>query len=109
MMRANDNTATLIQPDIDKQQIFRHDGGSFMLLSFLKSAQKRRMAARNFRLLSALDDEMLRDIGLDRRTLATFCENGCTHSPAPPSRPAAPWTAAVSASLAPGTLGSALR
>ena len=44
---------------------------------------------------------MLHDIGLDRRTLQTFCENGCTHNPAPPSRPAAPWT--------PGVLGAAFR
>ena len=72
-----------------------------MLLSYLKSAQKRRVAARNFRVLSALDDGMLRDIGLDRRTLQTFCDNGCTHGPALPSRPAASWT--------PGMLGAAFR
>ncbi|MGU3667468.1 DUF1127 domain-containing protein [Methylobacterium sp. A49B] len=72
-----------------------------MLISYLKSAQKRRISARNFRVLSALDDAMLHDIGLDRRTLQTFCENGCTHKPAPPSRPAAPWT--------PGVLGAAFR
>ena len=75
-----------------------------MLLSFLKSARQRRTAAQNFRVLSALDDEMLRDIGLDRRTLETFCENGCSPKPTPPSRPAAPWAAAV-----PGRLGPAFR
>ena len=74
-----------------------------MLLSFFKSAQRRRTAARNLRVLSALDDEMLRDIGLDRRTLETFCENGCSDRPAPPSRRAAPWAAV------PGTLGPAFR
>jgi hypothetical protein len=72
-----------------------------MLLSYLKSARNRRISARNFRVLSALDDEMLRDIGLDRRTLQTFCDNGCTHNPVPPSRPAASWT--------PGVLGAAFR
>ena len=51
-----------------------------MILSFLKSARKSRIAARNLRILSALDDEMLSDIGLDRRTLRTFCENGCALS-----------------------------
>lgn len=52
-----------------------------MVFSFLKSIQIRRRAARNFRTLSALDDAMLCDIGLDRRTLQTFCENGCTYVP----------------------------
>ena len=61
-----------------------------MILSFLKSARKSRIAARNLRILSALDDEMLHDIGLDRRTLRTFCENGCTHVPRPSRRPEAP-------------------
>jgi hypothetical protein len=78
-----------------------------MLLSFLTSAQKRRAAARNFRILSALDDDMLRDIGLDRRTLQTFCDNGCTLDPVAPSRIAAapaPWTPAM-----PGRLGVAFR
>ena len=51
-----------------------------------------------------LDDEMLHDIGLDRRTLQTFCENGCTHTPAPPHRPDAP-----RAAMMPGPLGAALR
>ena len=52
-----------------------------MVFSFLKSIQIRRRVARNFRTLSALDDAMLCDIGLDRRTLQTFCENGCTYVP----------------------------
>ncbi|WP_457106763.1 DUF1127 domain-containing protein [Methylobacterium sp. P5_C11] len=55
-----------------------------MILAFLKSIRKSRVAARNFRLLSALDEEMLSDIGLDRRTLRAFCENGCAHRPGPP-------------------------
>ena len=75
-----------------------------MIFSILNSVQKRRTAARNFRVLSALDDEMLHDIGLDRRTLQTFCENGCTHTPAPPRRPDAPRAAVM-----PGPLGAALR
>jgi hypothetical protein len=75
-----------------------------MLFSLLKSFQQRRAAARNFRVLSALDDAMLHDIGLDRRTLRGFCENGCRHTPAPSSRPDAPWAGAV-----PGPLGAAFR
>jgi Domain of unknown function (DUF1127) len=78
-----------------------------MLLSFLTSAQRRRIAARNFRVLSALDDDTLRDVGLDRRTLQTFCDYGCTHDPAPPSQTGAtpaPWTPAMT-----GTLGVAFR
>ncbi|MCJ2048288.1 DUF1127 domain-containing protein [Methylobacterium sp. J-070] len=75
-----------------------------MLVSFLKAVRKRRTAARNLRVLSALDDDMLCDIGLDRRTLQAFCENGCSHDPAPPSRPAASWAAVV-----PGGLGPAFR
>ena len=67
-----------------------------MIFSFLNSIQKRRSAARNFRVLSALDDEMLHDIGLDRRTLHTFCDNGCTHGPAVPSRQATSRTAVMS-------------
>ena len=74
-----------------------------MILSFLKSARKSRIAARNLRILSALDDEMLSDIGLDRRTLRTFCENGCAHVP-PPSQAEAP-----RALLVPGGLGIAFR
>lgn len=61
-----------------------------MLLSLLKSVQARRIAARNLRILSALDDEMRHDIGLDQRTLRAFCENGCAHVPLPPRRPEAP-------------------
>jgi hypothetical protein len=72
-----------------------------MIFSFLNSIQKRRSAARNFRVLSALDDEMLHDIGLDRRTLRTFCENGCTHTPVSQSRPDAPWAAVMPRPLGP--------
>jgi hypothetical protein len=75
-----------------------------MLLSFLKTVQKRRIAAQNFRVLSALDDETLHDIGLDRRTLQTFCENGCTYNPALPRQPAA-----SRRPVAPGALRAAFR
>jgi uncharacterized protein YjiS (DUF1127 family) len=75
-----------------------------MIRSFLNHVRSNRAAARNYRVLSALDDAALSDIGLDRRTLHAFCRNGCTHTPAPPSRPGAPWAAAM-----PGTLGLAVR
>ncbi len=58
-----------------------------MIFSLLSSIQKRRTAARNFRVLSALDDEMLHDIGLDRRTLHAFCEKRL-HAHARPAEPA---------------------
>ncbi|MEE7503282.1 DUF1127 domain-containing protein [Methylobacterium sp. C33D] len=74
-----------------------------MILSVLKSVRKNRIAARNLRILSALDDEMLRDIGLDRRTLRSFCENGCSHVP-PPSQAEAPRSVVM-----PGALGIAFR
>ncbi|WCS28363.1 hypothetical protein LOK46_07395 [Methylobacterium sp. NMS14P] len=47
---------------------------------------------------------MLSDIGLDRRTLRTFCENGCSHVPPPPSQAEAP-----RALVMPGALGIAFR
>ncbi len=75
-----------------------------MIFSFLKSLKNNRVAARNFRVLSALDDEMLRDIGLDRDTLRTFCENGCTFRSTPTPQPEAPWSAVM-----PTALGTALR
>jgi hypothetical protein len=75
-----------------------------MILSVLEYARKNRIAARNLRILSALDDEMLSDIGLDRRTLRTFCENGCSHVPPPPSQAEAP-----RAVVMPATLGIAFR
>lgn len=50
-----------------------------MMFSIVRSFQKKRAAARNYRILSAMDDDMLRDVGLDRRTLQTFCKNGCSH------------------------------
>ncbi|SEH78666.1 protein of unknown function [Methylobacterium sp. 275MFSha3.1] len=96
--------ATLIRPIVDKTRIFRRNGGWIMILSFLKSARKSRIAARNLRILSALDDEMLSDIGLDRRTLRTFCENGCAHVPPPPSQAETP-----RALMIPGGLGIAFR
>ena len=71
-----------------------------MVLSFLKSLQRRRAAARTYRILSALDDDGLRDIGLDRRTLQDFCAIGPTRGPAPE----APWPV-----LLPGALGAAFR
>ncbi|MGH1590320.1 DUF1127 domain-containing protein [Methylobacterium phyllosphaerae] len=75
-----------------------------MILVFLKSIRKSRVAARNFRLLSALDDAMLSDIGLDRRTLRTFCENGCAHRPGPP-----PEVEAYGTAVMPGALRIAFR
>ncbi|MHB2207837.1 hypothetical protein [Methylobacterium sp. CM6257] len=45
-------------------------------------------------MLSAFDDT-LHDIGLDRRTLRTFCQNGCTHRPAPAHRSEAPGAVAA--------------
>ena len=62
-----------------------------MILSFLKSARRRGAAARNYRILSALDDDGLRDIGLDRRTLQDFCATDLTRMSAPETRPEAPW------------------
>ena len=44
------------------------------------------------------------DIGLDRRTLRAFCENGCSHVPPPPSQAEAPRVVAM-----PGALGIAFR
>ncbi|MEE7448697.1 hypothetical protein MRF4_13260 [Methylobacterium radiotolerans] len=75
-----------------------------MILSFLKSVRNNRVAARNLRILSALDDEMLSDIGLDRRTLRAFCENGCSHVPPAPSQ-----AEASRATVMPGALGIAFR
>lgn len=63
-----------------------------MILSYLIAARKARIAARNYRILSALDDDMLRDIGLDRRTLLTFCDNGCGQPAASLDQPGVPLT-----------------
>ncbi|SFL48705.1 hypothetical protein [Methylobacterium pseudosasicola] len=75
-----------------------------MIVEILKSIQTRRAAARNYRILSALDDTVLFDVGLDRRTLRTFCDNGCSDH-APIGGKAAP----VPAVLMPGGLTPALR
>lgn len=75
-----------------------------MIFSLLKTLKNGRVEARNFRVLSALDDAMLRDIGLDRDTLRTFCENGCTFRAAPTQQPEAPWSAVM-----PTALGTAFR
>jgi len=48
-----------------------------MIVAILKFIQARRAAAWNYRLLSALDDDVLCDVGLDRRTLRAFCDTGC--------------------------------
>ena len=58
-----------------------------MILDIMKSLQARRAAARNYRILSVLDDAVLCDVGLDRRTLRAFCDNGCRHHAATGSRP----------------------
>ena len=75
-----------------------------MILDILKSVQARRASARNYRVLSALDDEALCDVGLDRRTLRAFCDNGCNHH-APLGSTPAPGLAV----LMPGGLAPALR
>jgi uncharacterized protein YjiS (DUF1127 family) len=104
MMRERDDSSTLIRPKLDKEPIFRHNGDQIMILSFVKYIRKNRIAARNIRILSALDDDILSDIGLDRRTLRAFCENGCSHMLARPSQPEASRTIAL-----PTTLGIAVR
>ncbi|MGH1573634.1 hypothetical protein ACRAWG_26985 [Methylobacterium sp. P31] len=68
---------------------FRINGDRIGFASFLKPVRKSRASARTFRVLSAFDD-MLHDIGLDRRTLRTFCQHSCTHRPAPAHRSEAP-------------------
>lgn len=73
-----------------------------MLVSILRSIQARRTAARNYRVLSALDDDALCDVGLDRRTLRAFCDAGCGHWRMPGSGPAP-------AVMRPGMLTPALR
>jgi hypothetical protein len=75
-----------------------------MVLDMLKSIQIRRAAARNYRVLSALDDAVLCDVGLDRRTLRAFCDNGCRHHAASGSRPGTGL-----AILMPGNLAPVLR
>ena len=75
-----------------------------MILAILKSVRARRAAARNYRVLSALDDDALCDVGLDRRTLRAFCDNGCSHH-APLGSTPAPGLAV----LMPGGLTPALR
>lgn len=75
-----------------------------MILDILKSVRVRRAAARNYRVLSALDDDALCDVGLDRRTLRAFCDHGCSHQAPLGSRPA-PGLAV----LMPGGLAPALR
>ena len=57
-----------------------------MLVSILRSIRVRRAAARTYRVLSALDDDALRDVGLDRRTLRAFCDAGYRHPAAPGTR-----------------------
>jgi hypothetical protein len=70
-----------------------------MIFSYMTSVRKARAAARNYRILSALDDAMLCDIGLDRRTLRMFCDNGCTFTAA-----SAGQTGGALADLSPRTL-----
>ncbi|MGU3330291.1 DUF1127 domain-containing protein [Methylobacterium mesophilicum] len=60
-----------------------------MLVSILRSIRVRRAAARTYRVLSALDDDALHDVGLDRRTLRAFCDAGCRHHAALPGKPGA--------------------
>lgn len=61
-----------------------------MILWYLRTALKAHTAARNYRILSELDDDMLRDIGLDRRTLRMFCDNGCGQLAASADQPGIP-------------------
>ncbi|MCJ2126374.1 DUF1127 domain-containing protein [Methylobacterium sp. J-077] len=75
-----------------------------MIVTILKSIHTRRAAARNYRVLSALDDDVLFDVGLDRRTLRAFCDSGCGHHAALGDKPA-PGLAV----LMPGGLTPALR
>jgi hypothetical protein len=72
-----------------------------MLAGYFRSLRKYWVAARNYRILSALDDDALRDIGLDRRTLRAFCDADCPRGPTA-SRPAP-----HPAGLAPVALASA--
>lgn len=73
-----------------------------MLVGYFRSLRKARVAARNYRILSALDDEALLDIGLDRGTLRAFCNGGCSHAAAP----ATSRSASHAADLAPVALAS---
>jgi hypothetical protein len=63
-----------------------------MIFDIFKSIQARRAAARNYRVLSTLDDAALCDVGLDRRTLRAFCDNGCRHYAAIKGKPGAQMT-----------------
>lgn len=72
-----------------------------MIVSILKSIQSRRAAARNYRVLSALGDDVLCDVGLDRRTLRAFCDNGCRHAAALGARPSRALVVMQSAMLRP--------
>jgi hypothetical protein len=75
-----------------------------MIFSYLTSARKARAAARNYRILSALDDAMLSDIGLDRRMLRMFCDNGCAFTAASAGQPSRA-TAGLSAQMLKPVLG----
>ena len=61
-----------------------------MIPSTIRRFRKARSAARNYRILSALDDDALRDIVLDRRTLRAFCEDGCAQTTASVGQPGTP-------------------
>ncbi|MBE7197423.1 MAG: DUF1127 domain-containing protein [Parafilimonas terrae] len=74
-----------------------------MLVRYLQSLRKARIAARNYRILSALDDEALLDIGLDRGTLRAFCDAGCS----PVAGPVVSRPISDPAALAPAALASA--
>ena len=72
-----------------------------MIVAILNSIQTRRAAARNYRILSALDDAVLFDVGLDRRTLRAFCNAGCRHPAAQGARPTRALVVMKSAMLRP--------
>lgn len=56
------------------------------MFDLLSSIRNRRVVARNYRILSALDDATLEDIGLDRNALYAFCENDCQRASRPTRR-----------------------
>jgi len=72
-----------------------------MLVSILRSIRIRRAAARTYRVLSALDDDALCDVGLDRRNLRAFCDAGYRHPAAPGIRPSRALVVMQSAMLRP--------
>lgn len=57
------------------------------MFAILSSLRNRRVAARNYRILSALDDATLADVGLDRNSLWAVCAPGAAPVTAPGSRP----------------------